>query len=48
LGIIFDSKVIDGVMKGQRGIALRLLYQLKTALEKVYPPTDVNVLKKSK
>jgi CH-like domain in sperm protein len=48
LNIKFDSKAIDGIMKGERGAALRLLYQLKMALEKVYPPTDVNVLKKSK
>jgi hypothetical protein len=40
--------MIDGIMKEERGIALRLLYQLKMALEKVYPPTDVAVLKKSK
>lgn len=35
-------------MKEERGAALRLLYQLKMALERVYPPTDVGVLKKSK
>jgi len=40
--------MIDGIMKEERGVALRLLYQLKMALEKVYPPTDVSVLKKSK
>ncbi len=48
LNIKFDSKMIDGIMKEERGVALRLLYQLKMALEKVYPPTDVAVLKKSK
>jgi hypothetical protein len=47
LGVKFDSKTIDGIMKGERGTALRLLYQLKMALEKVYPPTDVGVLKKT-
>jgi hypothetical protein len=35
-------------MKEERGAALRLLYQLKMALEKVYPPTDIGVLRKSK
>jgi phosphatidylglycerophosphatase A len=40
--------MIDGIMKEERGVALRLLYQLKMSLEKVYPPTDVSVLKKSK
>lgn len=45
LNIKFDSKIIDSIMKEERGIALRLLYQLKMALEKVYPPTDINVLK---
>jgi hypothetical protein len=40
--------MIDGIMKEERGVALRLLYQLKMSLEKVYPPTEVSVLKKSK
>lgn len=48
LQVKFDSKMIDGIMKEERGVALRLLYQLKMSLEKVYPPTDVSVLKKSK
>jgi hypothetical protein len=48
LKIKFDSKMIDGIMKEERGVALRLLYQLKMSLEKVYPPTDFSVLKKSK
>ena len=34
-------------MKQERGIALRLLYQLKMALEKVYPPTDIAVFSKT-
>ena len=42
-----DSNMIDDIMSGKRGQALRLLYQLKMTLEKVYPPTDVNVLRKS-
>lgn len=34
-------------MKCERGQALRLLYQLKMVLEKVYPPTDIVVLSKT-
>lgn len=34
-------------MKNERGVALRLLYQLKMMLEKVYPPTDIAVLAKT-
>jgi hypothetical protein len=47
LKVKFDSKMVDQIMKEERGIALRLLYQLKMALEKVYPPTDIAVLRKS-
>ena len=48
LKIKFDSKMVDKIMKEERGLALRILYQLKMALEKVYPPTDIAVLRKSK
>lgn len=48
LKIKFDSKLINSIMKEERGAALRLLYQLKMSLEKVYPPTDIGVLRKSK
>ena len=34
-------------MKQERGYALRLLYQLKMVLEKVYPPTDIAIVKKT-
>ena len=34
-------------MKQERGYALRLLYQLKMILEKVYPPTDIAILRKT-
>lgn len=47
LKIKFDSRMIDDIIKGKRGVSLRLLYQIKMALEKVYPPTDIAVLKKS-
>jgi hypothetical protein len=48
LKIKVDSKMVDAIMQEKRGEALRLLYQLKMALEKVYPPTDVSILKKSR
>merc|ERR1712151_760253 len=44
LKIKFDSKMVDQIMKQERGTSLRLLYQLKMVLEKVYPPTDISVL----
>ena len=47
LRIKFDSKMVDKIMKQERGHALRLLYQLKMMLEKVYPPTDIAVLSKT-
>lgn len=47
LSIKFDSKMVDKIMKRERGIALRLLYQLKMVLEKVYPTTDIAVLTKT-
>lgn len=47
LNIKFDSKMVDKIMKNERGVALRLLYQLKMMLEKVYPPTDIAVLAKT-
>ena len=39
--------MVDKIMKRERGIALRLLYQLKMCLEKVYPTTDIAVLTKT-
>lgn len=47
LNIKFDSTTVDKIMKGERGVALRLLYQMKMVLEKVYPPTDIAVLTKT-
>jgi hypothetical protein len=41
LKIQFNSQQVDKIMKRERGVALRLLYQLKMMLEKVYTPTDV-------
>ena len=47
LNIKFDSRQVDKIMKQERGYALRLLYQLKMILEKVYPPTDIAILRKT-
>ena len=47
LNIKFDSKLVDRIMKRERGLALRLLYQLKMCLDKVYPTTDIAVLTKT-
>ncbi len=47
LKIKFDSKMVNKIMKQERGTSLRLLYQLKMVLEKVYPPTDISVLTKT-
>ena len=47
LKIKFDSNLADDIIKQKKGIALRVLYQLRMALEKVYPPTDISVLRKS-
>lgn len=47
LKIKFDSHLVDKIMKQERGYALRLLYQLKMILEKVYPPTDIAILRKT-
>lgn len=48
LKVKFNSDLVNAIIKQDRGSALRLLYQLKMALEKVYPPTDIAVLRKSK
>jgi hypothetical protein len=47
LNIKFDSQQVDKIMKKERGYALRMLYQLKMILEKVYPPTDIAILRKT-
>jgi hypothetical protein len=47
LNIKFDSQSVDKIMKKERGYALRMLYQLKMILEKVYPPTDITILRKT-
>jgi len=39
LKLKFDSNIAEKVMNEERGAALRLLYQLKMALEKVSAPS---------
>ncbi|CAG9310473.1 unnamed protein product [Blepharisma stoltei] len=48
LGVKFDTNIINGIIKKENGAAIKLLYQLKMALEKTSPPTDVTLLKKGK
>jgi len=39
LNLKFDSNIAEKVISQERGVALRLLYQLKMALEKVSAPS---------
>lgn len=48
LGVVFDTNVINDIIKKKQGAAIKLLYQLKMALEKTSPPTDVTLVKKGK
>lgn len=47
LKVKFDSTTAINIMKGNRGTALQLLLQLRMALEKVYPQTDIAVIRSS-
>jgi len=47
LNIQFNSKTVERIMSRERGQALRLLYQLKMVLEKVYPPADISIVAKT-
>ncbi len=47
LKIQFNSKTVEQVMRGERGLALRLLYQIKMVLEKVYAPADISIVAKT-
>ena len=40
LSIKFNTQLVDDIMKEKRGAAMRILIQLKMALEKVYSPMD--------
>lgn len=48
LKVKFDAKTIKNIMDCKRGEALKLIYQIKMALEKVTPPTDIAVVRNSK
>jgi len=39
LKLKYDSNIAEKIMNEERGVALRLLYQLKMALEKVTAPS---------
>jgi hypothetical protein len=47
LHLQFNSKTVEKIMKKERGQALRLLYQIKIVLEKVYPPADISIVAKT-
>ena len=47
LHVQFNSKTVERIMTKERGQALRLLYQLKMVLEKVYPPADISIVAKT-
>jgi hypothetical protein len=38
---------VEQIMKQERGLALRVLYQIKMVLEKVYPPADISIVAKT-
>lgn len=47
LGVQFNSKTVEKIMMRDRGQSLRMLYQLKIILEKVYPPADISIVAKT-
>jgi hypothetical protein len=47
LHIQFNSKTVERILAQERGQALRLLYQIKMVLEKVYPPADISIVAKT-
>lgn len=47
LRISFNSVTVEKIMRKERGLALRLLYQIKMVLEKVYPPADISIVAKT-
>ena len=47
LRVKFNSKTVEQIMSRERGESLRLLYQLKMCLEKVYPPADISIVAKT-
>jgi len=47
LHIQFNSKTVEKIIAKERGQALRLLYQIKMVLEKVYAPADIAIVAKT-
>ena len=48
LSVTFDTKVINGIINKKEGAAIKLIYQLKMALEKTSPPVDIKLVKQGK
>lgn len=43
IGVKFDAKLIHMIMNEERGASLRLLYQIKLALDKHFSQSDITV-----
>ena len=43
IGVRFDAKLIHMIMNEERGASLRLLYQIKLALDKHFSQSDLTV-----
>lgn len=43
IGVKFDAKLIHMIMNEERGASIRLLYQIKLALDKLFSQSDMTV-----
>ena len=48
LNVTFDTEVINDIINRREGAAIKLIYQLKMALEKTSPPVDIKLVKQGK
>jgi CH-like domain in sperm protein len=48
LNVKFDTQVINEIINKIEGAAIKLIYQLKMALEKTSPPVDIKLVKQGK
>lgn len=48
LNVSFETHVINDIIKKTPGTAIKLIYQLKMALEKTSPPVDIKLVKQGK
>ena len=48
LHVTFDTQVINDIINKKEGAAIKLIYQLKMALEKTSPPVDIKLVKQGK